>query len=82
MQDGATIFVSAPSRDLSAVEAGDGVHIRAELSRLSAFGSDALEDALQTDPPGDQPSSASGIGEVPIDRGEPYLLLRGLDMQA
>lgn len=81
-QDGATIFVSAPSRDLSALEAGDRVQIRAELTRLSAFGADALEEALHTDPPGDQPRSSIDVGDVPIEAGEPYLLLRGLDVQA
>jgi hypothetical protein len=78
-QNGATIFVSAPASELGALEAGDRVQVRAELSRLSAYGSDALEQALQGDSPADQPQSAFDLEELPIDRGEPYLLMRALD---
>ena len=80
-QDGATIFVSAPASELDALEAGERVELRAELSRLSAFGADALEQTLHTDSPVDQPPSAFDIDDVPIDRGEPYLLLRTLEVR-
>jgi hypothetical protein len=79
IQDGAAIFVSAPASELGALDAGQHVRIRAELTRLSGFGADALEHALATDPPGDQPGSSLDIGDVPIEVGEPYLLLRALD---
>lgn len=78
-QNGATIFVSGPASELDALKAGDRVEVRAELSRLSAFGADALEQALQSDSPIDQPPSSFDIDDVPIDRGEPYLLLRALE---
>jgi hypothetical protein len=77
--DGATIFVSAPSAQLEDLRAGDPVRVRAELSRLSAYGADALEKALASDPPWDQQREALDLEDVPIQVGEPYLLLRGLD---
>jgi hypothetical protein len=80
--DGAAIFVSAPRSKLGTLDPGQLVRIRAELTRLSAYGADALEHALATDPPGDQPRSSLDVGDVPIEVGEPYLLLRAVDEQA
>jgi hypothetical protein len=77
-QEGESIFVSAPDSQLSGLRQGDRVRVRAELSRLSQFGADAVEQAFATDPPGDQAGSPD-LGGVPIERGEPYLLLRGIE---
>jgi hypothetical protein len=81
-EDGAAVFVSAPASELGALEAGQHVRIRAELTRLSGYGADALERALATDRPGDQPRSSLDIDDVPIEVGKPYLLLRGFGAQA
>jgi hypothetical protein len=80
-QDGATIFVSAPAQELEAIEDGARLTVRAEPAFLSGFGSDALERALASDPPTDQPASELDPGEIPVEPGEPYLLLRGVDVR-
>jgi hypothetical protein len=55
------------------------VRVRAELSRLSAYGADALEKALASDPPWDQQREELDLDDVPIEAGEPYLLLCEVD---
>jgi cold shock CspA family protein len=77
--EGTSIFVSAPAAELSELKQGQRVRIRAELSRLSQFGADAVEQAVTTVPPGDQAPPVTGLGDIPIERGEPYLLLRGIE---
>jgi hypothetical protein len=75
----ATIFVSAPASRLQDLQEGDRVRVRAELSRMSAYGADALEKALASDPPWDQQREELDVDDVPIEVGEPYLLLREVD---
>lgn len=78
-QDGATIFVSASGSELERLQDGERVRVRGDLARLSTYGADELEQAIRSDPPGDQPRSALELDELPIEVGEPYLLLRTFD---
>ncbi len=73
------IFVSASASELEQLQDGERVRVRAELARLSSHGADALEKAIISDPPTDQPRSALYLDEIPIKAGEPYLLLRALE---
>ena len=77
--DDASIFVSAPTTELEQVQDGERISIRADLSRLSRYGEDALGEALADDPAGAQPDAQLDLEALPIEAGEPYLLLRSLE---
>jgi hypothetical protein len=76
--DGHDLFVSAPASELDAVGDGERVRVQAKVQRLSGLAAQELEHAVQTDPPGPQPGEPASLQRLPVDPGEPYLLLRSL----
>jgi hypothetical protein len=72
--------VSAPRSDVDAVSRGDQVQVQAKVQRLSGLAADTLETAFTTDPPSDEPGEPPILDRLPIDAGEPYLLLREIDV--
>jgi hypothetical protein len=76
--DGRDVFVSAPASDLNAVSDGEGISVQAKVQRLSGLAADTLERAFATDPPGEQSGEPPVLDRLPIDPGEPYLLLRDI----
>jgi hypothetical protein len=77
---GQDVFVSAPRSDVDAVSRGDQVQVQAKVQRLSGLAADTLETAFTTDPPSDEPGEPPILDRLPIDAGEPYLLLREIDV--
>jgi hypothetical protein len=74
--DGRDVFVSAPEAGLDQLPEDGNVRIQAKVQRLSAYAADTLERAFATDPPGVEPGEPPVVDRLPIEPGEPYLLLR------
>jgi hypothetical protein len=74
--EGRDIFVSAPEADVARLPERGEVRVQAKVQRLSAYAADTLERAFETDPPGVQPGEPPVVDRLPIEPGEPYLLLR------
>jgi cold shock CspA family protein len=74
---GASIFVGAPATDLSNLEEGRRVEVRAELERLSRFRANSIPEALAGTPE-TAANAAEGVDfdQVPTAAGEPFLVLR------
>ncbi len=74
---GASIFVGAPATDLSNLEEGRRVEVRAELERLSRFRANSIPEALAGTPK-TAANAAEGVDfdQVPTAAGEPFLVLR------
>jgi hypothetical protein len=76
--DGSDVFVSAPSADLERLRQNGTVRVQAKVQRLSGLAADTLERAFKVDPPAAQPGEPPMLERLPIQPGEPYLLLRDL----
>ena len=67
--------MSAPRDELADVQDGERITINAKVQRLSGLSARTLERQLGAFP--DDPQAV--LDRAPVDPGEPYLLLRGIE---
>ena len=72
-----TIFVGAPASDLSGLEPGERVRIRAELERISRFRANTIREAIAGTPETDASTpDFIDLDQTPSDEGQLFLVLR------